>query len=104
LDDRHGNIIYPARNSNRGKIKLVIMPKETSIETKYLLQFIKSAKLHERKIDEIMKMKESVDRGKLIAKEMNRYSYALDLFLHFGIGLSFEDIKKIPNKIFKLKT
>jgi hypothetical protein len=76
--------------------------KKTEIENKRLLEFAKSCKYHLLVIDKLMERNESVDRGKEIAKEMNRFNFDLDAFLHFGCNVDLNNLKSVLNKSFKL--
>ncbi len=76
--------------------------KETKIKNKELIKFIKSTKKHIDTIDNIMKSKVSIERQKLIAKEMNRFNFDFDVFLHFACGIPLNKLKTISNKSFNL--
>lgn len=64
------------------------------IKKKAILEVTNAIQLHLREIDRIMKMKESFERGKLIAQSCNRLDMAHDSILHFGLGYSFDKIAK----------
>ena len=72
------------------------------IEEKQLLQFIKDIKTFINNHDEIMKKKEPVERGKLLAREMNKLNFSFDTFLHFACKIPFSKFNSINNKTFKI--
>jgi len=76
--------------------------KTIEVEKKKMVDFIKSVKLHFDNIDRIMKLPESYDRGKLIAKEMNRINFDYDAFLHFCLHIPLDKLQSVRNKTFKL--
>lgn len=76
--------------------------KTIQVTKKEITNFIKSTKLHFDNIDKIMKFPESNERGKMIAKEMNRINFDYDAFLHFGLGVPMEKLQSVRNKSFKL--
>jgi len=77
--------------------------KKIQIEHKPLIEFLKSSKQHIKNIDKIMETKESYGRGKLIAKELNRFNIALDAFLHFECNVPINKLETILNKSFTIK-
>lgn len=76
--------------------------KTISVPTKKMNEFIKSCKLHFENIDKIMRLPESHERGKLIAKEMNRINLDYDVFLHFSLGVPLEKLQSVRNRDFNL--
>lgn len=46
-------------------------------------------------VDKIMQSKESVERGKLIAAEMNRLEGCADRFKHFQLNVPINKLKKL---------
>ena len=75
--------------------------KKIQVENKKIVFFLKSAKLHIRNMDAIMKMPEGYERGKKIATELNRFNFDLDSFLHFGCGIPLKKLNGILNKSFR---
>jgi hypothetical protein len=67
-----------------------------------LVNLLKSAKTHLNKMDQIMRKPESVERGKEVAHEMNRFNFDLDSFLHFDCNVPLNRLQTILNKNFKL--
>jgi hypothetical protein len=49
-----------------------------------------------------MKLPESHERGKMIAKEMNRINFDYDAFLHFALNIPMDKLQSVRNKSFKL--
>lgn len=78
----------------------------TAIATdkKWLQEFLQSSRLHLNRMDTIMQNPSSVERGALVAKEMNRWNFDLDAFMHFGLKIPFEKFKAIDKKTFKFPT
>jgi uncharacterized protein involved in tolerance to divalent cations len=76
--------------------------KTIQVSAQEMTKFIKSTKLHFDNIDKIMKLPESYERGKIIAKEMNRINFDFDAFLHFGLSIPMEKLQSVRNKSFKL--
>jgi len=76
--------------------------KNYEVDKKHLLEFVKSCQHHLNIMDGIMTKPESLERGKSIATEINRFNYSLDVFMHIGMGLSFDKMKKVLNKSFSL--
>lgn len=74
--------------------------KKLEIPKPDMVEFIISCKSHIKEIDRIMEMKESLERGKLIAKEMNRFNLDTDRFLHFGLGIKLTRLNNILNPNF----
>jgi alpha-N-acetylglucosamine transferase len=68
-----------------------------------MTKFIKSTKLHFDNVDKIMKLPDSYERGKMIAKEMNRINFDYDAFLHFELNIPMEKLQSVRNKSFNLK-
>lgn len=58
-----------------------------------LLDFVATVHTVEKNIDAIMKLKESNERGKLIAKELNRLTYARHSFQHFQLDVPLRKLK-----------
>lgn len=58
-----------------------------------LLDFVATVDTVEKNIDAIMKLKESNERGKLIAKELNRLTYARHSFQHFQLDVPLRKLK-----------
>jgi hypothetical protein len=77
--------------------------KIVTLEHDKLLQFIRECKCHIMNIDKIMLMKESVERGKLFAREMNKFNFSYDTFLHFGLNIPFSKFKSIEKKSFDIR-
>lgn len=75
--------------------------KKLLVGEKDVLSVIKSAKLLTRNMDSIMSQRDGVDRVKAIAKEINRFEFDLDYFLHFGLGIPLDRLR--PEDIQKLK-
>ena len=63
--------------------------KETSISNKALIQFVKSARLHIKNLDNILGKKNVPNRGIKIANETNRFENDLTIFA------SMLEIKKV---------
>jgi uncharacterized protein involved in tolerance to divalent cations len=76
--------------------------KTIEVSSKEMTKFIKSAKLHFDNIDKIMKLPDSYERGKAIAKEMNRINFDYDAFLHFALNIPMDKLQSVRNKSFKL--
>jgi len=76
--------------------------KTIEIPAKEMTAFVKSTKLHFDNIDKIMKLPESYERGKMIAKEMNRINFDYDAFLHFALNIPMDKLQSVRNKTFKL--
>jgi alpha-N-acetylglucosamine transferase len=79
-----------------------IIMKTIEVSAQKMTEFIKSVKLHFDNIDKIMKLPDSYERGKMIAKEMNRINFDYDAFLHFTIHIPLEKLQSVRNKSFKL--
>ena len=47
----------------------------------------------ENNIDAIMKQKESLKRGTMVAKEMNRLTFNRHTFQHFELGIDLKKLK-----------
>ena len=71
------------------------------ISNKALLQFVRSAKQHLNNFDEIMTKSESPQRGSALAKEMNRFNFDLDSFLHFECNVPLGKTQAVLNKSFR---
>ena len=66
--------------------------KRVEIEKGKLDGFIESLKQHFINIDAIMQSPESHERGKAVAREMNRLNYDFDVFRHFGLGIPLKKL------------
>jgi hypothetical protein len=76
--------------------------KKIKIKEKELLEFIRQCQTFIDNYDKIMTHKESVERGQLQAKNLNKFNFALDTFLHFTCKIPFSKFKSIENKTFKI--
>lgn len=63
------------------------------IKKKDLLGFLTVVKSVENNVDKIMATAESNLRGKLVAKEMNRLTYARHSFEHFQLDVPLKKLK-----------
>lgn len=64
------------------------------IKKKAILEITNAIQIHLREVDRIMKMKETFERGKLIAQSCNKLDMAHDAMLHFELGYSLNKIGK----------
>lgn len=69
------------------------------IKKKTILELTNAVQTHLKEIDRIMKMKESFERGKLIALSCNKLDIAHDSILHFELGYSLNKIAKDKKRL-----
>lgn len=66
---------------------------QIAVRKKYLLDLISIIQLVENNIDVIMKEKESFERGRKIAKELNRLTFQRHAFQHFQLNIPLKKLK-----------
>ena len=64
-----------------------------NIEKEHLQKLTRAVNLYLATLDDVMKCKECVERGKSIAKLSNFLEMANDAAKHFGLGISFRSKK-----------
>ena len=76
--------------------------KKITLKHKQLVDFVKNTKIHIDNVDSIMKTDYSAKKYKLIAKEMNRFNFQFDKFLHFGCNIPLDEMQSVLDKSFKI--
>lgn len=66
---------------------------------KEILELCRAIQVHQTEIERIMKMKDSYERGKLIAQSCNKLDIAHDAMLHFHLGYGFKKIANFKKNI-----
>jgi hypothetical protein len=66
---------------------------QIAVSKKDLLDLISTIQLVENNIDVIMKEKESFERGKKIAKELNRLTFQRHASQHFQLNIPLKKLK-----------
>lgn len=66
---------------------------QIAVSKKDLLDLISTIQLVENNVDVIMKEKESFERGRKIAKELNRLTFQRHAFQHFQLNIPLKKLK-----------
>lgn len=76
--------------------------KKIEIDNKAVIVFTRSARAHLKIMDKLMAMPPSVEKGKEIAKEMNRFNFDLDAFMHFSCKIPLNKLDGVLKPKFNL--
>jgi len=66
---------------------------QIAVSKKQLTELLHVINMVEKNIDIIMQQPESNERGKKIAKEVNKLTFARHTFQHFQLGMSLKSLK-----------
>lgn len=80
--------------AGKGVSSLRQTTREERVLRKRLRDLSTAVSTHLAVLDALMKAPSTPERGRLVARLANRLNVANDAALHFGLGLSFEKIRK----------